>query len=349
MKTMNSAQNLLTTIKAILALFACATSAHAALKYYEGFDYGGANASLVGKNGGTGFSGAWTSGNPGITYAPVGLTFSDLRVSGGMVTATGSNGIGNAGFYRPLSGTLSGVYYGSFLSKIVNASQFGVSCGMAIGLQNITPGTNGFGILAPQLTNALQVNQGSFGKTNGSTLNAGQTFLILFKIDTTTKYIAGWVLSEEQYDTLKSGGLNEAELNEASIGIGALQVWARVTVTGFEEVTASHLNIFLNAASGVSATLAMDEFRLSDTSLAEVVPPSVVLPPTASIATYAGIEMTGTIGATYRIEYTPDLVNPTWLKLADITLPASPFIYFDPVPISQSPRRFYRVVVAPTQ
>src|SRR5207302_2967607 len=107
--------------------------------YYEGFDYGAANGSLAGQNGGTGFSGVWTPSNPGITYASTGLSFSDLRVSGGSVTATGTDGIGNALFYRPLTSTLSGVYYGSFLTEVVNTSQFAIQNGMALGPPNSPP------------------------------------------------------------------------------------------------------------------------------------------------------------------------------------------------------------------
>ena len=70
-------------------------------------------------------------------------------------------------------------------------------------------------------------------------------------------------------------------------------------------------------------------------------------PPSATIAAYAGVQITGTIGATYRIQYTLDLANPSWTNLADIVLPASPYTYFDPLPISATPKRFYRVSVAP--
>src|SRR2546428_11716379 len=81
-----TAANIIATLLAAAAL--CITTAHAAIIYYEGFNYGAADGSLAGQNGGTGFSGPWTSGNPGITYASAGLSFSDLSVSGGSVTAT---------------------------------------------------------------------------------------------------------------------------------------------------------------------------------------------------------------------------------------------------------------------
>jgi autotransporter-associated beta strand protein len=264
----------ITTVIATLLTAAalCITTSDAAIIYYEGFNYGAVDGSLAGQNGGTGFSGAWTSGNPGITYASAGLSFSDLSVSGGSVTATGTDGIGNAIFYRPLTSTLSGVYYGSFLSQVVNTSQFFISNGMALGPQNTFPGTDGFGILAPFNADALAVNQGTSITFNGSTLNIGQIYLILFKIDAVANTTKGWLLSAGQYDTFKVGGITEAELDAATLGTGNNQLWARASVTGSESVIASHLNIYLNAFGGVSATLAEDEFRLSNTSLDEVSP-----------------------------------------------------------------------------
>jgi hypothetical protein len=286
-----------------------ATTAYAATVYYEGFDYGAANSSLTGQNGGTGFSGAWTSGNPGITYASSGLSFSDLSVSGGSVTATGTDGIGNAISYRPLTNTLSGIYYGSFLTQIVDTSQFEVSNGMALGPENTFPtasATAGFGVLAPHTNGALLVDEGSSVAFNGGSLNIGQTYLALFKIDTAANTTTGWLLSAAQYDMFKVGGITQAELDAATLGTGSSQLWARASVTGSESVTASHLNIYLNAVGGVSATLAEDEFRLSNASLNEVTP--AVPEPRSVVLILIGI---GLLAA-------PRLINRTAIFLSRI-------------------------------
>lgn len=66
-------------------------------------------------------------------------------------------------------------------------------------------------------------------------------------------------------------------------------------------------------------------------------------PATTEIALHPGISISGVVGATYRIEFTLDLSNPTWTALTDIVLPSSPYIYFDVSPVTQSPKRFYRV------
>ncbi len=277
----------------IAAAMFCGTTVQAALTYYEGFAYGPTDGSLAGANGGIGFSGPWTSGNPGITYSSVGLTFSDLSVSGGMVTATGTDGIGNAIFYRPLTSTLNGVYYGSFLSQIVNANSSAVELGMAIGPENSFPGTgsNSFGILVSGHGNGLIVNEGSSFQGNGDTVNQGENYLTLFKIDTIAKTIQAWLLSAAQYDNFKVGGITEDQLNAAQLGTGSSQLWARASVTGMDSITASYLNIYQDAFGGVSAALAEDEFRLSNTSLNEVTP--AIPEPGSTLLLFVGLSVLG--------------------------------------------------------
>ena len=112
---------------------------------------------------------------------------------------------------------------------------------------------------------------------------------------------------------------------------------------------------YSGAALGALLGLNMDRLEfvgLSSSSVnAEYMLDTVVLrvddalPPAVSIASYAGIQITGTVGATYRVQYTLDLANAIWTNLADVPLPASPYIHFDPLPINQTPRRFYRALL----
>jgi hypothetical protein len=61
----------------------------------------------------------------------------------------------------------------------------------------------------------------------------------------------------------------------------------------------------------------------------------------------AGLDLYGTIGMTYRIDYLTDLNNTnSWSALTNITLPASPYFWVDVSSASQS-RRFYRSVSVP--
>lgn len=69
--------------------------------------------------------------------------------------------------------------------------------------------------------------------------------------------------------------------------------------------------------------------------------------PTWSLDRYAGISIYGTIGATYRVQYTTDLVLGSWTTLADVTIDRSPLLYTDPTPMNQLTVRFYRAIVSP--
>ncbi|HEY5233723.1 MAG TPA: cell wall anchor protein [Verrucomicrobiae bacterium] len=65
-------------------------------------------------------------------------------------------------------------------------------------------------------------------------------------------------------------------------------------------------------------------------------------PANMSIAQYAGVSISGSIGCTYEIDYTTNLNNPTWIPLVTNTLLSNPFLFIDTNVISGS--RFYRAV-----
>jgi hypothetical protein len=68
-------------------------------------------------------------------------------------------------------------------------------------------------------------------------------------------------------------------------------------------------------------------------------------PPALAIHMYAGLTITGQTGATYQIQYTPDLRSPTnWVALTNLVLPASPYIYFDAASAGR-PIGFYRALL----
>ncbi len=74
---------------------------------------------------------------------------------------------------------------------------------------------------------------------------------------------------------------------------------------------------------------------------------SLIGPQNVTIESYVGVTITGTVGKTYRIQYTFDLQPTAWTNLADVVLTTSPATFFDPLPINKSPKRFYRVFIAP--
>ncbi|MCU0786406.1 MAG: hypothetical protein MUF81_20665, partial [Verrucomicrobia bacterium] len=62
---------------------------------------------------------------------------------------------------------------------------------------------------------------------------------------------------------------------------------------------------------------------------------------------YAGLTVAGPVGSSYRIDYIPALAGTnTWQWMTDLTLPASPYIWFD-LDSPYQPKRFYRAVLLP--
>jgi hypothetical protein len=62
----------------------------------------------------------------------------------------------------------------------------------------------------------------------------------------------------------------------------------------------------------------------------------------SGIRLYAGLTIQGQVGSSYEIDYVNDLGNTNWQAQAVITLPTTPYIYFD-TNSPYSARRFYRV------
>ena len=61
---------------------------------------------------------------------------------------------------------------------------------------------------------------------------------------------------------------------------------------------------------------------------------------------HVAINIVGTVGAVYRIEYTDDLTG-TWRTLGNMVLLNSPSAFADPEQISNVRKRFYRVADVP--
>lgn len=75
------------TLCSLFASCLLAARANAASIAYEGFDYS-AGTPLNGLNGGSGWAGAWSAGNPLAFVATPGLAFNGLATTGGAATAT---------------------------------------------------------------------------------------------------------------------------------------------------------------------------------------------------------------------------------------------------------------------
>jgi hypothetical protein len=130
---------------AVAALLAMVSTSHAQLIAYDGFNYT-ANATLASANGGTGWSGAWSSVSGGtVDVLNPGLTFGSLETEGnrGVITPTSATTFST----RTLGTTLdTGTRYLSFLA------------------QNTNGGTRGAGIVLRSSTGEI----GFVGQLNGT-------------------------------------------------------------------------------------------------------------------------------------------------------------------------------------
>ncbi len=109
----------------VLVMCLVSSRSHAQLNLlaYDGFDY--VTGALNGKNGGTGWSDAWTwtyGSGSSLSFGATGLTYSGLTTTGGSATwASGGNGISEAS--RSLSSPVnSGVIYVEFLGQFGSSS-----------------------------------------------------------------------------------------------------------------------------------------------------------------------------------------------------------------------------------
>ena len=71
--------------------------------------------------------------------------------------------------------------------------------------------------------------------------------------------------------------------------------------------------------------------------------PIPVLPANLKLSTYPGLQITGTVGRTYRIQVSPDM--NTWNTVATVLLPSSPYLWIDQNPVSG--KKFYRALLLP--
>ncbi len=76
---------------------------------------------------------------------------------------------------------------------------------------------------------------------------------------------------------------------------------------------------------------------------------TITEPPAASlelqmISGQPALTIQGLAGSTYRIEYSPNLISPNWTTLLNLTLPFSPFTFFDAGAVNAA-SRFYRAVI----
>jgi len=293
----------------IVALLAA--PAQAELTAYDGFDYT-PDQVVVGKNGGSGFSGAWsnleTSGT-GVNVMADGLTFSNLLVTGGRIEAQALVNGGKSRVQRDLSVNNSGQLYGSYLFRRNSTIDGTTVAGLMIGAPGEEDNDSTAAFYGDEWFQNIGARaEGNMGPSNGAALTAGKTFLVLFsaQLNDGLQTVTMWVLSKDQFDTFKTGGLTEAELNGASVGSGSSDVWAKSTATGTDDTLDVTNNVKFMGYGGwgppEGILVSFDELRLSQTSLTDVAP---LLP----VITYGTWALTNAPGQTPDQDYDNDGVE----------------------------------------
>lgn len=61
----------------------------------------------------------------------------------------------------------------------------------------------------------------------------------------------------------------------------------------------------------------------------------------------AGLQVTGTVGATYQVQFTTNLSSVNWITLTNFVLPSSPYPYLDSTPVRKNAAGYYRAVLIP--
>jgi hypothetical protein len=218
----------------------------------ENFDYGASSASLSGLGGGTGFSTNWSS-NIGTGYTPTGLTLSTSTASGGALSGTSGNG---SYTYRTFTTKLPNDVYGSFLFKRASISGSDQNCLM------LSSSTGNNNQTVPFAFNIGNGGDDSWVGGQPLVASVNTTYMGLFHVNSTTGATL-WVLSSSQYDNFIASGMQESDLNSATIGSGATNVTDRGTrsVPNFSTITA--LSFYQFSANNVT----YDRISLSDQSL----------------------------------------------------------------------------------
>ncbi len=268
-----------------------------AVMAYEGFDY--AAGVIAGQNGGTGFSGVWSNletSSTGVTVKADGLAFSNLLVTGGRIEGQATAGGGKTRVQRNLSVSNSGQTYGAYLYRRNSTIDETTVAGLMIGAPNENDNDSTISVYGDEWFQNIGARaEDNMGIWSGSAITSGETFLVLFsaQLNHGLQTVTMWVLSDDQFDIFKSGGITESELNDANVGSGTSEVWAKSTATGMDDSLDMTNNLKFMAYGGFGPSegilVSFDELRLSQTSLTEVVP----LKPSITFANWASANAPG--------------------------------------------------------
>jgi hypothetical protein len=166
-------------LAAAVVLLAGVTQTKAALLVYDGFESGSGlgqypvNVGLTSTNGGSGWTGFWTSGGTTLNSQAGGLTYSGLATTAGQATVRGGNGfnVNTRTFATVSTGDLWVSWLYSPGAPATDYSGLGIT--RSVAGESVYVGTNGDG--------NLRIDTTAVGGTNLSTygaLTAGTRFIV---------------------------------------------------------------------------------------------------------------------------------------------------------------------------
>jgi len=289
------------TVVLAIVLFTAGGAARAAIILHEPFDYGASDKSIDGLGGSeTGFlaSETWDENEADADYVPAGLTFSDLETTGGKLNYASDNNQQTIG--RNIDVSQTGQIWGSYLWRPISNTQNSHVNGIM--LNNALGGTDnnseffsaGLGYNAGD-KGEVRLNGGNKGSAQAGSVSQtdGNTHLVLYTVTnlgSSPGAMTQWILTADQFDTFKVGGLTETELNTATLGSAAGEVLQRASRSGVGAGAAMTASDYLLVFQHGTTEADYDEIRMSDTSLNEVVPTGVAPPPPPQEVFFIGVD-----------------------------------------------------------
>lgn len=264
----------------LAAFAAMSMTSHAVLLVSESFN----NYTDGGLNGqaatGLGLTGNWNSTTAPFQRQANGLSMSGAYSSAGSMVLSGSGTTTHKITAEFANALPTGQLFGSYLFS-TTAHTDSRSVGLtAVGAAGDNDNTASFvwagnSYYSPSTGNpaiegpGLRAEGSSWG-TPSSTINGGETYLMLFAFEGSTGTTTAWVLSQSQLTYHLSGTFDSAALNLANIGSEAAGVVWRGSATGAAAGAMTHLSM-LALPRNPSFEFVWDEFRVSDLSLLETV------------------------------------------------------------------------------
>ncbi|HYE17958.1 MAG TPA: PEP-CTERM sorting domain-containing protein [Tepidisphaeraceae bacterium] len=288
-------------------------SAHGAT-IYEPFDYDSGVSLTSGLGAGDGFAAGQTwGGGAGAAYTITagGLSLGSLSTSGRAVSGSTTAGI-TAG--RQVGVALTGDVFASYLFNIaarptgsvgnfaevrVHTSQAGAGSASGVHFRMEADQHNGGATPKPGIS--YEGINDTAATVGSSTPATGTTYIYLAKFTNVGETLGAvntasatmWILTADQFDHFRAGGLTEGELNGAPLGTGATDVFDRtsdgsVAAGTFSLNTSNYVQLATLGTGGNPTSITYDELRFGVT-LDDVTP----VPEPAGLASLAAVAVAG--------------------------------------------------------